>query len=205
MPGRNVRKIYAEDSYYHAYNRGVNKEPIFRDDEDYRVFLNLLKRLLSHEPEKDIYGRVLSNYHDIINLNAYCLMPNHFHLLLHQKTSTGITRLFRSLSTSYSLYFNKKHGRVGHLFQDNFRASLINNDEYFRYISCYIHLNPNNYKEWSYSSLPYYLGTHNADWIKPECILGACGNSASYLSNLEDLSQDMKTREYARRILCYET
>lgn len=156
MPGRNVRKIYAPETYYHVYNRGVNKELIFRDDEDYRVFLNLFKRLLSKEPQRDAYGRVFPNIRGTIELNAYCLMPNHFHALVYQLEATAMTKLFQSISTSYAMYFNKKYDRVGHVFQTCFRASQINNDAYFRYVSAYIHLNPKDYRSWKYSSLRYF-------------------------------------------------
>ncbi len=190
MTGKNIRKTYIENTYYHLYNRGVNKEPIFRDDEDYRVLLNLFKRILTKEPEKDSLGRTHRNLYGSIELNAYCLMPNHFHFLIFQKSANGLTDLFRSVSTSYAMYFNKKYDRVGHLFQGDLRAVMVDNDEYFRYISCYIHLNPKNYLDWKYSSLPYFAGTYQADWVCPQYILDSLGGSESYLSYLKELSSN---------------
>ncbi len=171
MPSRHIEKIYGPDVYYHVFNRGVGRRTIFKDDEDYAVFLNLLKRYLSPEPVKDKLGREYPCYHHDIQLLAFCLMPNHYHFLVFQKDPQAMTNLMRSLCTAYTMYFNKKHKRVGHLFQDRFKASMILNDAYLQHISRYIHLNPDNYKEWQFSSLPYYLGLKEAEWLKHEAIL----------------------------------
>src|ERR1043166_5683188 len=125
MASRNLEKIYLEESVYHIYNRGINKRRIFLEDVDYAVFLNLLKRYLDKEPTKDRKGREYEWLHNRIELLAFCLMPNHFHLLLYQKDPEAMTRLLRGVCTSYTGYFNKKYKRMGPLFQDRFKASLI--------------------------------------------------------------------------------
>lgn len=175
MPSRNRVKTYVPQSYYHIYNRGVNKRKIFLDDQDYRVFLNLLKRYLDEEPAKDNKGREYESLHGRIKLLAYCLMPNHFHLLIYQENAEDMTRLLRGVATSYTKYFNKKHKRIGPLFQDAFKASHIVSDEYLQHISRYIHLNPQGYKSWPYSSLDYYLNRKSAGWVEPDMILGLFG------------------------------
>ena len=81
MPSRNVYKIYLENSYYHVYNRGVNKRVIFQDNQDYVTFLNLLKRYLLNNQPKDRFGRTYLNLSGRLELLAYCLMPNHFHMI----------------------------------------------------------------------------------------------------------------------------
>jgi putative transposase len=171
MPSRHIVKMYANDAYYHIFNRGVNKRKIFLDEEDYTVFLHILKRHLSRGPIKDNVGREYANYHDEITLLAYCLMPNHFHLLVFQRESQAMTKLLRSTCIAYTLYFNKKYKRVGGLFQGHFKASMITSDTYLQHISRYIHLNPENYKQWKFSSLPYYEGRAQTDWIDPQLIL----------------------------------
>ena len=171
MPSRNRVKVYAPESYYHVYNRGLNKEIIFREQDDYAVFLNLLKRYLSKEPAKDNKGRVYESMYGQMELLAFCLMPNHFHLLIYQNDLDAITNLIRRISTSYVRYFNKKYKRSGPLFEERFKGSLINRDEYLLHISRYIHLNPRSFKDWAFSSLPYYLGARKADWIMPQRIL----------------------------------
>jgi len=171
MPSRNLEKIYLGENFYHIYNRGINKKKIFADKEDFSVFLNLLKRYLDSAPVTDASGREYDWLHEKLELLAFCVMPNHFHLLIYQHTPNVMTRLLRGVGTSYSGYFNKKYKRSGPLFQDRFKASNISNDEYLIHISRYIHLNPSGYRTYEWSSLPYYLNKKKAAWITPSRIL----------------------------------
>ena len=171
MPSRNRIKQYIPESFYHVYNRGLNKQGIFKDNYDYSVFLNLLKRYLDKGIQKDKNGREYDNLHGRLELLAFCLISNHFHLLIYQKDSKAMSDLLQRVGTSYTTYFNKRHGRTGPLFQERFKASLILKDEYLQHISRYIHLNPKEYKNWEFSSLPYYLGYKKAGWIQPKRIL----------------------------------
>ena len=171
MPSRNVIKRYDADTYYHVYNRGVNKRRIFLDDDDYVYFLALLKRYLSENNELDKYNRIYTNLNGQLDLLTYCLMPNHFHLLLYQHDDKkAMETLMRSVLTTYTLYFNRKHNRVGHLFQGVYKASSVLNEPYLLHISRYIHMNPDDYKNWPYSSWPYYVKGWQADWIKHDKI-----------------------------------
>ncbi|HLB66191.1 MAG TPA: transposase [Candidatus Saccharimonadales bacterium] len=186
MPSKHIQKTYVEDSYYHIYNRGVEKRVIFIDNEDYTVFLSMLKRHLSKKHQWDKQGREYPNYHEGITLLAFCLMPNHFHLLVYQKEDRFvITKLMRSVCTAYTMYFNRKYKRVGHLFQERFKASLIQEDVYLQHISRYIHLNPDNYQQWQYSSLQYYLGEKSSSWLDPNPILSLF-KGENYLRFMED-------------------
>ena len=171
MPSRNVIKRYDADTYYHVYNRGVNKRRIFLDDDDYVYFLALLKRYLSENNELDKYNRIYTNLNGQLDLLTYCLMPNHFHLLLYQHDDIkAMETLMRSVLTTYTLYFNRKHNRVGHLFQGVYKASSVLSEPYLLHISRYIHMNPDDYKNWPYSSWPYYVKGWQADWIKHDKI-----------------------------------
>lgn len=78
----------------------------------------------------------------LVDIGAYCLMPNHFHLLIREKTEGGITKFMSKLSTAYSMYFNNKHDRTGGLFEGRFKATHVDTDEYLKYLFSYIHLNP---------------------------------------------------------------
>lgn len=188
MPHKHIVKTYVAEGHYHVYNRGVEKRVIFLDDQDYRVFLHLLKHYLS--PFKQDAGhplseipdhtivrpRPLSSLSEEVDLLAYCLMPNHFHLLIKQLTPDGMPKLLQRVSTTYSMYFNKRHDRVGHLFQGAYKAALITEDEYLLHLSRYIHLNPAELTgldlvSYPYSSYPYYLDAKKAEWVKPEFIL----------------------------------
>lgn len=192
MPSPNLEKIYLEQSFYHIYNRGVNKQPVFIDAKDYSVFLNLLKRYLDSEPAKDKSGREYDWLHKKLELVAFCLMPTHFHLFIFQYTPEAMTRLLRGVSTSYTGYFNKRHKRTGPLFTDRFRASMINNDAYLIHISRYIHLNPGKYRSHEWSSLPYYLGKKRADWVRPRRILELFDDKKDYSDFLKDYEEHKK-------------
>lgn len=190
MSSRNRIKIYIPEAYYHIYNRGVERRIIFQDDDDYRVFLNLLKRYLDNEPASDRSGREYDWLHKRLELLGYCLQPNHYHLMVYVHDAQAMTRLFRGVNTAYTKYFNKKNDRIGPLFQDRYKASHILNDAYLVHISRYVHLNPKNWRDWPYSSLPYYLGQKNAGWVRPQRLLDLFEGD-NYLNFIEDY-QDAK-------------
>jgi putative transposase len=138
---------FSVDEYYHVYSRGVDKREIFMDDEDKERFLRLLYLSNSTKAIRVSSFNHLS-YKDIDRedtktaIGAYCLMPNHFHLLIRETTSDGISGFMGKLLTSYSMYFNKKYKRTGTLFESTFRARHVDNDNYLKYLFAYIHLNP---------------------------------------------------------------
>lgn len=192
MPSRNRIKTYIPEAYYHVYNRGLNKQPVFLDNYDYVVFLNLLKRYLNKTPTKDNKGREYESLYGQLELLAFCLLPNHFHLLIYQKDSGTMTNLLHRVTASYTSYFNKRHKRSGPLFQERFKASNINNDEYLQHISRYIHLNPKDYKKWEFSSLPYYVKDKNATWVVPIRILELFNDKKEYLQFVNDYQAHKK-------------
>lgn len=197
MPSRNSRREYEPYSFYHVYNRGVEKRIIFFDDQDYAVFLAYLRRHLIDSQELDSYGRPYV-YCNEVELLAYCLMPNHFHMLVHTKDNPPqISILLQAVCTSYSRYFNKKHKRKGHLFQGRFKAVHINNDSYLQHISRYIHLNHDDYMNWPWSSVRYYLGEPDPEWLNSQIILRIfSGDYASFLSDHLEVSRYMKSDKY---------
>ena len=148
-----VRRIpFIIDEYYHVYNRGVDKRVIFSCDRDYNRFMMLLYlcngvlpvniRNLSRQglPLAEIFST--DKGEQLVDIGAYCLMPNHFHLFLHERAENGITMFMEKLSTAYSMYFNKKNERTGSLFEGPFKAKHIDDDPYLNYVFSYIHLNP---------------------------------------------------------------
>ncbi len=185
MPARNRVKVYVKDSYYHVYNRGVAKQEIFRNTQDYEVFLKYLDDAFSENLERvvtfDLRGRSFQavlrpiiNFKEEIELIGYCLMPNHFHILLKQNSKNSMQGFMRSVMTRYAQYFNKKYDRVGPLFQGRYKAVLIDNDRYLLHLSRYIHLNPSEHTKnltKTYSSYAEYLGVRKTEWIKPNIIL----------------------------------
>lgn len=194
MSSRNRLKTYVPEAYYHIYNRGVERRVIFQDDDDYRVFLNLLKRYLDGEPAKDRSGREYDSLHKRLELLGYCLQPNHYHLIIYVHDAEAMTRLFRGVNTAYTKYFNKKYTRIGPLFQDRYKASHILNDAYLVHISRYVHLNPKNWRGWPYSSLPYYLGQKSAGWVRPGRLLDLFEGD-DYLNFIEDYRDAKKVMD----------
>lgn len=218
MPSKNSIKLYLENSYYHIYNRGVEKRKIFLDEQDYKTFLKYLKIYLE-PPENaksrkisigesksfDAVPRPLNNFSNEIELTSYCLMPNHFHLLIYQKSNKSIEFFMRSIGTKYVQYFNKKYERVGYLFQGTYKAVLVKSDSQLLHLTRYIHLNPvSTFREsplrYPYSSYGEYLGSRKTNWIKPQKILEyfkSAKNTSlkdvlSYQSFVEDYIQDSK-------------
>src|SRR3989344_399621 len=141
---------FAPGEYYHCYSRGVEKRKIFLVKKDYKRFLALLfvannKEIvhLSNYPEKS-FNEILNikRNSSLIDIGAYCLMPNHFHLLVHEKVEGGLSLFMQKLMTAYTMYFNKKYNRTGSLFESKFKAQHANTDRYLKYLFSYIHLNP---------------------------------------------------------------
>ncbi|TAL14690.1 hypothetical protein EPN95_02190 [Patescibacteria group bacterium] len=186
MPGRNILKQNVADSYYHIYARGVNKQGIYPEAADYSFFLSLIKRYLSRSETKSTRGADYPKLYDDIELLAYCLMPNHFHLLVYQINPGSMQNLMRRIMTSYSGYFNRKYRRSGPLFESRYRASMVTSDPYLLHISRYIHLNPLNWREYNYSSLRPYLGQTPPDWLSIYKISQLYNSRERYLEFLED-------------------
>lgn len=197
MASKNSIKIYSENSFYHVYNRGVEKRKIFLDDQDYSVFLSYLQTYLNpknealfnkilsskdsspKEKDKAIKQLRLKNYSGAVELVCYALLPNHFHLLLYQGKNV-LNRFMNSLGTRYGMYFNRKYKRIGILFQDVYKAVIVRSDEQLLHLSRYIHLNPTRAlnlttSKWQNASFPCslkeYLGKRQTNWIKKERIL----------------------------------
>ncbi|MGH7237391.1 MAG: transposase, partial [Candidatus Saccharimonadales bacterium] len=187
MPVRNVVRVQLANTFYHVYNRGHNKDLLFLYEADYAFFEFLLLRCFGLEQSKNAEGMLLPWFGDRVQLNAFCLIPNHFHLLLYQaEDETAISSAMQSLATTYTVYFNKKHNRRGSAFESVFKSVLISSDSYLQHISCYIHLNPNNYKSWQHSSYSDYKNPASRSWIASEPILKMFDSRSQYLNFVDD-------------------
>ena len=140
---------FVPGEFYHIYNRGTDKRPIFKDVSDYRRFQTLLHLANTSKSIslKDIFRSnknpyVVENENRTVAIGAYCLMPNHFHILITPLSDNGMSTFMQKLSTAYSMYFNKKYQRSGSLFEGKFKSQLIEDDRYLKYLFSYIHLNP---------------------------------------------------------------
>jgi REP element-mobilizing transposase RayT len=205
MPKRNRIKTYGVEQYYHLYNRGVNKQNIFYEPEDFLYFLSLFKRHLSLDTVKDSSGRPFTQLDGQVELVTFCLMSNHFHLLCYLKEPEGIVKLMRSVMTAYTMYFNKKYKRTGGLYEGPFLASRITSDRYLWHVSRYIHLNPldisEDFSEYPYSSLPYFAGDKHADWLHPERLIETKDDQKQYLEFVADYKTMHEDMKYLKNLL----
>jgi putative transposase len=226
VPAKNRVKQYKEQGYYHIYNRGVEKRNIFTDEQDKSVFLGYLKEYLTvkendklidliNNPEsnnvsKDKARKLLrmNNISDQIHLLSFCLMPNHFHLLIKQEKQRSIELFMKSLFTRYVQYFNHKHGRrVGPLFQGAYKAVLIISNEQLIHTSRYIHLNPlaNTRQGLSLRDKPgcssylNYLGIVTQNWVKPNEILSSFSKSKE--NSYEAFVEDSRNNEVTYKLI----
>ncbi|MEK7140861.1 MAG: transposase [Patescibacteria group bacterium] len=145
---------FVTGEYYHIYNRGIDKRVIFKSTGDYERFMMLLYLANSNESfrldeilnrQKKRFGEVLvlEKGEPLVSVGAWCLMTNHFHLLVRQEVDGGITKFMRKLGVGYSMFFNIKYQRTGSLFGGLFKSKLIGvDDNYMRQLFGYIHINP---------------------------------------------------------------
>jgi len=137
-----------DGEYYHIYNRGNSKQKIFHDNEDYSRFVSLLYacnstnsfRIFTLAKNESPYD--FERGKKIVSIGAYCLMPNHFHILITPTEEKGVSKFMQKLGTAYSMYYNKKYKRTGGLFEGKFKSQHLGNDRYLKYLFSYIHLNP---------------------------------------------------------------
>ncbi len=203
MPSKHSIKEYEAGAYYHIYNRGVEKRDVFQDDADYKTFLGYLKQYLTDPSlpgdsrKARPRSKPIQNYTNNIELLAYCLMPNHFHLFIRQQQFDGINHFMRSLMSEYVRYFNTKYDRVGSLFQGPYKAVKIESEYQWVYLSKYIHRNPlgltpfrespGRLREYKFSSYQNYLGLFLQNWVQTEVILNHFkNNSLKYREFVED-------------------
>lgn len=190
MPYRTTPLVNGQ--VYHVFNRGVEKRNVFTDKRGYSRFLETIQYY------QQIYPQVRFSKADkdkkenlsdkkLVEIIAYCLMPNHFHFLLRQVSDNGISTFVRRLINSYTRYFNTKNERVGSLFQGPFKAVRMESDEQLLHVTRYIHLNP----------LAGYLvkNLRNFEWSS---YLGYIGLEDNKLCKREEVGQLISLRDYER-------
>ncbi len=136
-------------NYYHVYNRGCNREPIFRSQDNYEYLLRQTKTFLRDAA---------------VGVIAYCLMPNHYHFLLRSDEEGAIGRFVQRLFSSYTQAYNRHYSRSGTLFQGRAKRILVDDERYLIHLCRYIHLNPlvarlaAKAEDWPYSNYPEWIG-----------------------------------------------
>jgi putative transposase len=177
--GRKPRILFP-GAFYHVYNRGNDKHPIFRDDDDRAKYLSYVAR----------YARELS-----VVINAYCLLGNHFHLFL-QTLLANLPQFMQRLNLAYAKWYNNKRDKTGHLFTSRYNSVLVQEGSQALELTRYIHLNPvkaelvSRPEDWRWSSYREYTGKRVSTFLSTEMTLGQFG-------------RDLKTqyRAYQRFVL----
>lgn len=176
--------------YFHLYNRGVNREHIFFQDRNYDYFVG---RMAKYFPGSGV------------TMLAYCLMPNHFHLLVRQDEPYSISSLMKGICDGYAKAINRQLKRSGHLFEGKYRIKHIDDDSYLLHLSRYIHLNPvaarlvRSATEWIHSSCREYCGLRENQLVATDVILSQFGSHGKYLKFLEEFT--LRDKEKAQRYL----
>ncbi len=205
-------KNFVAGNIFHIYNRGNNKEKIFFDKQDYKAFLFRLGLCLGFTEEELNREKLISMPYSRIRitetsknnfkLHVFSLMPNHFHLLIEQVGDISISNLISKLCTSYSKYINQKHKRVGHVFQDKFKAVLMENNPQLMWTSSYIHTNavkdgivkhPSDYPWSSYND---HALERNLPFINKDLIISIFENKDNFIEQtlFFDQKDDVKDR-----------
>jgi putative transposase len=185
---------------------------IFRDQADYLFFLSRLKEYLypddhTRAPYTGAPSAGKARYvrkafpSGSFTLVCYCLMPNHFHFVLRQNTEVPLSDLMLSLISGYSKYFNKKYGRVGSLFKDQFKSTRVDSNEYLLWLSAYVHQNPKvaglvkNLSSYVYSSYPDYVGLRNGSLCVKDIVLEQFSSTEAYDVFVADSFDTIKGRK----------
>lgn len=209
MPSKHVIRQFKSDGFYHVYNRGVEKRVIFADDHDYKTFLYYLNVYLL-PPQQVVYNwpdispsLLKHNMNSQVELLCYCLMPNHFHLLLRQTSSDALPRLMKQLTNAYTRYFNGKYSRVGSLMQGPYKAVEVLSDSSLLQLSRYVHLNPlqagicPEITKARWTSLSEYLSPNKNSLCATNYLSSHFHNPESFLN----FTQLVQPREYALKDL----
>ena len=223
------QSIFINNKIYHVYNRGTDKRNIFLEEEDYLRFIHDLFEFNDTAPALNIYYKAanLQNPQSYevplrkierkpreltVKILTFCLMPNHFHLLIEQVKNGGITAFMRKLGTGYTNYFNKKYERSGVLFQGKFKSIMVEEEKHFLHLPYYIHCNPLDLvmPEWRekeikdhkkamqylenyrWSSFPDYIGKKNFPSVtQREFLTEFFGNPEQYKKDVEKWLKEM--------------
>jgi putative transposase len=207
---------FSNDNYYHILNRGVDGRQVFLDEFDYKRFLESLENFNTKDHKTiqrsrldKLEAKPLLEVSPLVEIVCYCLLPNHFHLLLRQLKENGISKFMQKVGTGYSYYFNTKYNRRGALFQGSFKPVLIKDNSQFLHISRYIHLNAldssnpgwregkicnwdlakKNLENYLWSSYPVFIGRKKIDICHPESLLGAFESPADYENFMREWSE----------------
>lgn len=200
MPS-NRKLVLSNEEIYHVFNRGVERRPTFTNKWEldralltlnfYRFAqlpIKLSKFLVLPVNEQTKLMVKIEDSAKLVEIICFCLMPNHFHLMLKQKLDQGISTFISNFTNSYTRYFNTKHDRIGPLFQGIFKAVRIESDEQLVHVSRYIHLNPvssflikpETLRSYQWSSYPEFVGLSDKNPVNKKIVLNLFSSKKKY-------------------------
>ena len=174
------KTVFANGEFYHVYNRGTDKRIVFANNYDFQRFLQSMEEFNSVDPIGSIYQNSFCEPQlrrptsKLVNIVCYCLNPNHYHMILQQRVSGGISEFMKRLGGGYTKHFNFKHKRSGVLFQGKFKANHIDSNEYLLHASAYVNLNGLAHKlknNQFYSSWEEFVNKNSKGACKKDIIL----------------------------------
>lgn len=210
MPYRTTPFINGE--FYHLYNRGLEKQDIFTNQSDYSRFIESLfyYQIENPKPKFSTYKLIktfpINTNKKIVEIVCFCLMPNHFHLLVKQSKDGGISEFMRRFIHSYTKYRNVKYKRQGPIFPAMFKTVRIESDEQLTHISRYIHLNPlvaylvKNLNYYPWSSYSNFIGLSENQFIAKDKILKFFSSPQAYekfVLDQEDYGKSLELLKHA--------
>ena len=204
--------------YYHIFNRAVNKQVIFHDTSDYFRFLFLtlyfqspiIFQQLGRKVKEFVQSRALDNVEEDeiikkrrVELVVFCIMPNHFHLIVKELDEGGIAAYMQRVLTSYSKYYNTKYQKSGHVFQGPYRAVHIADDRQLLHLSAYIHRNPREISKWFKKEDQYIWSSYQdfidenrwGNLIMPDIVIGQFKDKAEYENFVKTSPAKIKEEE----------
>ena len=215
MPGRTIPLV--TDEIYHVFNRGVARQLTYRNRRDYLRFIELMNYyvnvdvtpryskfiMLPFLERTQILSDLAKKKNFLVEIISFCLMPNHFHMIIKQTREGGVTQFLQNVANSYVRYFDTKYHREGPLYQGRFKSIHIESDEQLLHVVRYVHLNPytsyivkdlEKLLLYQYSSLPVFLNTQTNPFISLQQI-------RSYFKRVDDFKQfTLDQGDYQRKL-----
>ncbi len=184
---------FVQGNYYHAYNRGADRQPIFRSDENYLFLLQRVKHCAVDWQ---------------VAVVAYCLMPNHYHFVLRQDGELPLSDFIQAVFNSYTKAFNKVYSRSGTLFEGPFRALHVAKDEYLVHLCRYVHRNPleaglvTSLDDWPYSNYLEWIGQRDGTLVDREFVRGYFASPEEYVRFVVEVAPPKWVERAVRPLLC---
>lgn len=208
MPSKYYNRNFRPQYFYHIFNRGAYRNKVFLDKEDYETFISILEYYLIYPRSKHFsYTKIVDvPYKNVkvrnlisIHLVAFCLMPNHFHLILKQlpiaTTKNNISNLMRRVSITYAMYYQYKYKHTGALFEGKFKNVTVEFSDQLLSLSKYIHLNPAklvpNIEDYPYSSYTSYINkTSKPEYLYSDYVLILIKNYKQFVESPTKTSEE---------------